>query len=504
MLMKMIRNPKLKVIMTLCFIILCALDASASNSESMASPYDVNKGETPFALFCKIWKDMGNDDKKLTLLTQIPKDTLIQKVAPLLKKGLGVKNDVDFELPCYTVGKVLTKLLKKKYGGKQNEENDYRAIQYSTSIEDLDAYVAKYPNSPFCEEIKSRRDCFNENNLWEAAFEKKTSDAYKAFANACSQQLCQYEGCDAISAVNHKRAEAVKDWYDIVGESDENDPSIYKKYEDYIEKYKDCPIFVEEARAKMMPYKDRNDWNIAKSQNTMESLQNYLDNHKDGKFVKRAEMMLAELDLWAKAEKSKSYKDYCDYYTAYPDGQYAENAIEKIKQFEDRAWKTTLASNNLDEYENFLKKFPSGFYANEALKIIVEKKMQPYLKRKAAFEEFPQAGDYSHRGYSLICFGNADNMKRVLSFSMTGPTGYSKQINPGKYEWVRVKNGTYEVLIQGSKEENWRGTVIVENGIYYQVTWTGNNRNNEASNKIAEAIGEKVKEEKMLIESAKE
>ena len=174
-----------------------------------------------------------------------------------------------------------------------------------------------------------------------------------------------------------------------------------------------------------------------------------------------------------------------------------------VKQYEEETWKATKASKKLDAYENFIKEHPKGYYANEARNIIAKTKMEQNKNVKPSFTEFKRAGDYSHPGYSLIYFGNADNKQRVLTFSMTGPTGYSESIRADDLKWVRVKNGTYEVLIQGTKDEIIRGSVTVENGIYYKVLWTGNNQNKETTDKMLNVIVDKVEEEKMYIEGAK-
>ena len=79
------------------------------------------------------------------------------------------------------------------------------------ALKDMQGFIEKYPESPHCAEIIARKACFEENELWEKAHEKKTREAYEAFASVCSNTLCKYEGCEAISAANHKNAEAVED-----------------------------------------------------------------------------------------------------------------------------------------------------------------------------------------------------------------------------------------------------------------------------------------------------
>jgi len=496
--MKKMNISRLKAIIVLCAMATCILGASAFTSEYIPSTQDVTKGDTPFGIFSKVWKNVHKDDTPVTLLTRVPKDKL-KLMAQQLKKDFNVKKDVIFDQPYYYVGEVITAYTQQLYGGKADPENAFRAIQYSPFVDVMNSYIEKYPESPHCAEIIARRACFAENELWEKAHEKKTREAYEEFASACSNTLCNYEGCEAISAANHKNAEAVREWYALVDSSEKKGPSVYKDFANYIKKYGDDSEFAAEARIQYLLYKDRYDWSVALKQNTNKAIQGYLQNHPDGQYVEFARNMLEEVELWDKAKATHSYEDYCAYYDRYPDGEYAAEAIKLLKQHEEEAWKATKASKKLDAYENFIKEHPKGYYANEARNIIAKTKMEQNKNVKPSFNEFPRAGDYSHPGYSLICFGNADAGKRVLYFYMEGPTGYYESIRADNYEWVRVKNGTYEVFIQGTKDEKWRGTVNVGNGIYYQVSWTGNNQNKKTTDQIAKVIEDKVEEEKMFL-----
>lgn len=503
--MKMIVSPRMKAIMVLCAMAACVLGASASTIESMPSTQNLTKGkDSPFVIFCNVWKNIHKDDKTtLTLLTKVPSDTL-KLMAPQLKKDFKVDKDVIFDLPYYYVGEVITTYTQLQCEGKTDEKNAFRAIQYSISIDDLDAYLEKYPEATYCKEIKARRACFNEYELWVEAQEKKTRPAYEAFADACSNTLCEYEGCEAISAANHKNAEAVRAWYALLDKSEGSDPKIYKDFENYIQKYGDYPEFAKEARKQMGLYKDRYDWDVASRLGTTKAIQGYLDNHADGQYAKLANSMLVEVALWEQANRTHSYKDYCDYYTAYPDGKYAKEAEKMLKQHENTSWQETKAAKTLDAYEKFVKQYPNGYYKNEALNSIAKTKMLQNKKTKPSFTEFNRVGDYSHPGYSLICFGNADNTKRVFTIYMTGPAGYSETISArDEFKWVMVKDGKYEVLIQGMKDEIIRGSVTVENGIYYRVSFIGDSPNKETTEKMKKAIEERVKEEALFIESAK-
>ena len=63
--------------------------------------------------------------------------------------------------------------------------------------------------------------------------------------------------CEAISAANHKNAEAVREWYALVDSSEKKGPSVYKDFANYIKKYGEDSEFAEEARIQYLLYKDR-------------------------------------------------------------------------------------------------------------------------------------------------------------------------------------------------------------------------------------------------------
>ena len=115
-------------------------------------------------------------------------------------------------------------------------------------------------------------------------------------------------------------------------------------------------------------------------------------------------------------------------------------------------------------------------------------------------------GFYSHPGFSLICLGNIDKNNK-MTISLKGPTGFSKTLAPGKYEWVRVRNGSYKILVQASKTENWWGNATFENKMYagawstYTNTLFGvqkvTNKDEEALQKMREDISAKAAEEEI-------
>lgn len=485
---------------TICLLIMTTLSAFP-------------KGDTPFGVFCNLWQEQNQKSQELTLLTPVPSEVLNQ-ISPLLKKSLKVKTDVKYDLPTNVSG-VLTTLLKEKYGKKSNEKNDFYAIQYSMDSSDFENYLNKYPNSKFADEAKARLECFKENELWEIAAKNKTREAYEAFANYCTDHsLVEYEGCEAISKNNHTSASAIAEWYALSDRSKGNNPEIYNAYSKYINKYGNSSIFSGEAKDSMNLNKDRFDWSIAKEENTIGAYKEYIKNHGNGRFAWKAKSLVKEMELWEKAQESDKYEDYCAYYTEYPDGLFAPQATEKIKKEEERIWNDVkkmegMASDAilLKAYESFVKIYPSGYYASEAQNRITELRLAPYLKNPPSFNSIQSAGHYSHSGYSLVCLGNVDK-NTTITVSLTGPTGFSKSIKPGNYEWVRVKNGTYKILVQASNVQNWWGNAVFENRLYadgwatstsFNGLTISSNRDDAAVKRLISVIKAKAEDEEIKV-----
>lgn len=483
---------------TMTFLV-CMFCCCCAISAHTASVEEAQKKASPFATISTLLQDQGMDN--VSLLTVIPSETL-NLISPQLKKVLKVKDYVSFDTNS-TVGNVLTTLLKSKYGKKSNEKNDFFSIQYSTSSSDFEKYLKKYPHSKFADEAKARFNCFKENELWLTAQEDETKDAYEAFADLCAKNtVCNYEGCEGIGMQNRKMAEAISKWYALADRSKGNDPSLFS---DYISQYGSYSPFAAEATDSLNVNQDRFDWNVASTKDNKAAYESYLAKHKKGLYSSRAENLVEELDLWEKAKTSGKYTDYCAYYAEYPEGKHADETIAKLKQEEEAAWAQAKKTNTIKSYENFVNKYPSGYYANDAQNKISDLRLAPFLNDPASIGDLTYLGGYSQPGYSLIFFGNADKSK-TITFSLTGPTGFSKSVKPGNYEWVKVKNGKYKILLQASNTENYWGSCSFEDRIYGDswntVTRVGpfdftgtSNANPKYTEKFTEIIEERVLKE---------
>lgn len=463
-----------------------------------------SKSATPYSIFQNLWKEYTTDTTEMTLLTIVKAETL-NEIAPALTKALKIKEQVVFK-KSDNVGNVITYLLRMKYSKKSNAKNDFLAIQYSTSSRDFNDYLSRWPSSKYTDEAKARQHCFAECELLQKAKSTRSRDDFDEFTLYCmSEPVCNYEGCSGVSTQNRYIATAISEWYTLASRSDGIDYSIYKDYSAYIKKYGENSIFGKDATDSMEINKDRYDWAVAIAKDSPDAYERYIKLHKGGRHVLKARSLVKELQLWSKAVSSGKYEDYCNYYSEYPDGKYAERAATEIKQHEEAAWNAAKKQNTLKAYENFVKNYPDGYFTSEAENKITKLRIAPYLKEPPSFNSIPRVGLYSRPGYALVCLGNIDR-STYITISLTGPTGYTKRLKPGEKVWIRVKNGSYKILVQASNVQNWWGTAVLENFMYADAwststTWNGvsigSNRDENAVGKFVNEVKNKAKEEEL-------
>lgn len=76
---------------------------------------------------------------------------------------------------------------------------------------------------------------------------------------------------------------------------------------------------------------------------------------------------------------------------------------------------------------------------------------------------------YSESGNSLLCFGNVGRYEPITVL-LQGPATIRVLLEPGKYEWVKVENGNYDMTVICNEDKDWAEQVeekiSVEDAIY--------------------------------------
>ncbi len=113
-------------------------------------------------------------------------------------------------------------------------------------------------------------------------------------------------------------------------------------------------------------------WQEALDNDNIESYNAFLEEYPDGEYAQEAKDKLDPL-LWQKANKINTIEGYEEYLEEYPQGAEAEKAIERLEELK---WQTAVDKDTIDNYEKYLTEYPSGAFAEKARDRIVDLQWQ--------------------------------------------------------------------------------------------------------------------------------
>lgn len=441
-----------------------------ANPESNVPKVKKNGKPSRLDQFIEVLETNGIETEGLTMETILP-DSSLSQLTPQLKKKFNIRKDVIFPENA-NVSQALMTLMNAKYEKKNNKKANFFKIQYSLSDDDFAWYLEKYPNSRFAQEAYAKQQCTQQHEAWIEAFQEGNRDTYFAYGlQYFSSADCEYEGYELISHTDNMHAKAIESWQSLLESEREaigvGDHVIKdcSKYNDYLEQYGHYSVFLNEAKDSLNVCQERQAWEDATQQNTLEAFKEYVENYPYGPHARFARNKVADAEAWSEARAKNTYSGYCDYYADFPEGDSVAFAIEVMKEKEAEWWNNTIKKNTLPAYDDFIDRFPKGYYSNEAKNKAGELRLDEVKGQEETISELAEMGAYSQFGYSYIGLANLDK-NITMTVSLIGNTGEKVTLKHGEYKWVKVKNGKYKILVQAIGHENWWGNVEFDNHIY--------------------------------------
>jgi len=156
-----------------------------------------------------------------------------------------------------------------------------------------------------------------------------------------------------------------------------------KSYENYIKEYPEG-IYCNDAKKIIDDIiLDNNTWNSAKKSDDEQAYKNYLSNFHAGAYIQEATNRLDELihdrKVWENAQNIDNKQAYEEYLSSYQNGKYKkvalkkleqiknkEEAIRKLKEEDEYAWKVAKNENTQKAYEKYIKENSNGAYVDKA------------------------------------------------------------------------------------------------------------------------------------------
>jgi len=114
--------------------------------------------------------------------------------------------------------------------------------------------------------------------------------------------------------------------------------------------------------------KDKNTWESAQRNNTVESYKDYISKFPDGNYKNQADSCIQTL-IWNNSQKTNTVESYENYINVYPNGYYKLKADSLL---EETLWNGASTNSDMEYYVKYKMKFPNGKYI-ESVKIHVDK-----------------------------------------------------------------------------------------------------------------------------------
>jgi hypothetical protein len=112
------------------------------------------------------------------------------------------------------------------------------------------------------------------------------------------------------------------------------------------------------------------DWQKATQQNTVDSYQQFIQQHPSDARVEQARNRINALkdeQAWSTAKSANTLDAYQTYLQQEPNGMHAADAQDKVNSLQAAAaWQTAQSTNTPAGYQDFLQKYPNAAQASDA------------------------------------------------------------------------------------------------------------------------------------------
>ncbi len=93
-----------------------------------------------------------------------------------------------------------------------------------------------------------------------------------------------------------------------------------------------------------------------------------------------------DAEAWVKALEKDTLEGYREYLKAFPKGDHAKDAQERINAYDNKAWATAQNRKTIAGYEDYLKDWPDGLHASKARELVKQMKDKLAAAKKDAAE----------------------------------------------------------------------------------------------------------------------
>ncbi len=369
----------------------------------------------------------------------------------------------------------------------REEDNLWRATEKTKKLDAYNEYIKKYPSGRYLQTAKDRLDGIRkreaeearqrqikeEDNFWQMTGQKGTWDAYTNYVKKYPDGRYTKEAKVALDEINRWERESEEARQREIKAEDDYWQAVEKKrtrdaYNEYMKKYPLGRYFQEandnldeikkreseEARQREIKAED-DYWQAVEKKRTRDAYNEYMKKYPSGRYFQEANDNLGEIkkreseearqreikaedDYWQAVEKKRTRDAYNEYMKKYPSGRYFQEANDNLGEIkkresdearqreikaEDDFWQAAKKSETKEAYEEYIKKYPHGRYTQLAKAAIEE-----IMKRKTEdrYRYFIKAGNrsYNKGNYdrAIEDYGKAINLypKNAAAYNSRG------------------------------------------------------------------------------------
>lgn len=233
----------------------------------------------------------------------------------------------------------------------------FNRLEGSNYVFEYEDFINEFPKSKYLAEVKRDK---SELEFWQKTVDKNEKSGYEYFLELYARSRFKSEAEAAIKALEIKLPQISKS--DRPTSPAQNSSSI--PVSNGNDKDEETPKLSPEEKA----------WNILKDANSIEdipALRAFIKKYYHGKYVREANLLLAALVFWEKADKARTlteYEDYLRYYPKGPNVKEARKRMNKLHDGEDEYWKNAKRHNSEKAYKDYIRVYSNSKYTNEAKK----------------------------------------------------------------------------------------------------------------------------------------
>lgn len=139
-------------------------------------------------------------------------------------------------------------------------------------------------------------------------------------------------------------------------------------------------------------------WEKIQDKHTRADIEEFLKKYPNSKYRNTAKLILSALDtfsrgetsarenkLWERAVSSNMQTDYEEYLKEYPEGIYAERARKSLGEMEEEVLWVKTDRGSTESVERFIKKYPQSRWTETARQLLVSLQKQKQIAEETAF-----------------------------------------------------------------------------------------------------------------------